>query len=99
MAIAFDQNESVCLVRLGGEIGIGSAAELKKALVEALASGKAMRVDMEEVTELGVNGFQLLWAAAREAKASGKDFSLSGKVPEEILHACREAGLEKFPVG
>jgi anti-anti-sigma factor len=97
--VTLDQSEAVCLVRLEGEIDIASAAELKKVLLEALASGRELRVDLERAAELDVTALQLLWAAEREARRSGVGFTLAGRVPEAISAAAGDAGFEAFPVG
>jgi len=97
--VTLEQSETLCVIRLNGEINIGSAAELKKLLLQALASGRELRVDLEHATELDVTAWQLLWAAEREARGSGRGFTLAGRVPGEISLAVGDAGFEKFPVG
>lgn len=97
MSITCEQNESSCLFRVEGEINISSAAELKKLLLEALSSGKEIRLDMECATELDVTALQLVWAVEREAKASGVTF-LRVAPPQSIAVACGEAGFEMFPI-
>ena len=99
MPVTLAQGEAQCVIRLDGEINIGSAAELKKLLLQALASGRELRVDLEHATELDVTALQLLWAVEREARGSSRGFTLAGRVPEEIAATARDAGLEKFPVG
>ena len=98
MPVTLDQSPSVCLLRFEGEINIAFAAELKKLLLEALASGRDLRVDMEHATELDVTALQLLWAARRQAKNSGTALGLARPIAEEILAAASDAGFEKFPV-
>ena len=97
--VTFDQSQGMSVIRLEGEIDIASAAELKKVLLQALATGAEVRLDVERATELDVTALQLLWAAERAAKGSGRTIAVVGEVPAEILVAAREAGLEKFPVG
>jgi anti-anti-sigma factor len=96
VSITLDRNESQCLVCLEGEVDVSSAAELKKLLLEALASGRELRVDLERTSELDVTALQLLWAAEREAAGSGMGFSLLGGVPEEISVALSDVGLKNF---
>lgn len=97
MAVTLDQSGVQCLVRLDGEITIASAAELKRSLLEALASGKALSVELAGASGLDVTGLQLLWAAEREARRSGVQFTIEGRVPEEIVATAADAGIEKFP--
>ena len=99
MAVTLDQSEALCVLRLEGEINIASAAELKKLLLQALASGRELRVDLEGATEVDVTALQLLWAGKREARGSGRRFTLAGRVPQEISAAVSDAGFEEFPLG
>jgi anti-anti-sigma regulatory factor len=98
MSIALDQGETLCVVRLEGEVNIASAAALKATLLEALASGTDVRLDPERATEVDLTALQLLWAAQQAAGRSGKAIRLSGPVPEALLLAAREAGFEEFPI-
>lgn len=98
VAVTIDQSEAHCLIRLDGEVGIACAAELKKVMLQALASGKDLQVDLQRATELDVTAMQLLWAAEREARKSGRRLFLAGQAPKEIIAAAGEAGFERFPV-
>jgi anti-anti-sigma factor len=97
--VTVEQLGAECFIRLEGEITIVCAAELKKVLLDALASGNKLRLDLKGATDLDITALQLLWAAEREAQASGRSFKLTGRVPEEILHTANHAGLEIFSVG
>jgi len=98
VAVTLDQDGPQCLIRLEGEAGVFSAAELKKALLEALASRKELRVNVEQTTELGVTALQLLWAAEHEAKAMGMGWAVAGGVPDAVSSALSDAGFAGFPV-
>jgi anti-anti-sigma regulatory factor len=98
MPVTLEDNETFCRIRLEGEIGIPFASELKSVLLQALAGGKDLRVDVRGVTELDVTAYQLLWAVERKASGSGAGFSLAESVPEKISQAMVNAGLEMFPV-
>lgn len=94
MGIALNQTSDASLLRLDDVIDISVAAELKAALVEAVASGKNLRVSAEAVTELDVSAYQLLWAAGRERKRSGAELALTGKMPEPVKKSLEEMGLD-----
>jgi anti-anti-sigma factor len=96
--ITLHRNEEQCTVHLEGEIDIAGAAELKKLLLQALASGKQLRIDLEHATELDITALQLLLAAEREAHRSNLGFGLAGRLPEEISAAAMDAGFAKFLV-
>ena len=97
VAITQDENEARFLIRLEDEVNIAHAKELKNHLLQGLASGKELRVNLERAKELDVTILQLLWAADREARSSDTGFALAGTVPEEISAAVTDAGFEKFP--
>ena len=98
MAVILEQDGPQCLIRLEGEIGMSSAAELKKAFSAGLTSGKELRIDLERTTEFGVTALQLCEAIAREAAAAGLSLTLVGRLPEAVSVTLRDAGLEKFPI-
>jgi anti-anti-sigma regulatory factor len=96
--VTIEQSGAVCFIRVEGEVTIAGGAGLKKILLEALGSGKELRLDMAGAIEVDITALQLLWAAEREARASGTAFTLEGAVPDDILATAIEAGLGKFPV-
>ncbi len=98
MGITLEQRKKSTIVCLAGVIDISSAAELKAILLSAIHSGKAVSVALEPNADFDVTAIQLLWAAEREARASGVGFALKGKVPEPVSAALKEAGFECFPV-
>jgi ABC-type transporter Mla MlaB component len=91
-----EQNDALSLLTLEKAVEIGCAAELKRLLVQALGSGKEVRVSLAAAADLDVTAVQLLWAAARQAKAAGINLSLTEPVPGEIAAALGEAGLNQF---
>ena len=98
MPIICDRNETACLITLKGEVNIFCAAELKKSLMEALESGKELRVDLEGVTEVDITALQLLRAAENAATASGTGFTVQGSISEDASAALSDLGIEKFLV-
>ena len=95
MPITFTEGESRYVIRLEGDVDVTCAAELKRMMIEAIASRKELQVDLTSATDLDVTAVQLLWAAKREAEKVGTIGTL-GPVPEHIVMALREAGLENF---
>jgi anti-anti-sigma regulatory factor len=98
MPVTLEQGEAQSVIDLEGAIDIACATELKKVLLQALESGRAVRVAVEHATDLDVTAVQLLWAAGREAKGLGLEFTLAGTMPEEISATLADAGLEKFSI-
>ncbi len=98
MSITFDDSATRCVLRLEGEIDVTCAAELKRALIDAISSGREVQLDLAQASDLDVTAVQLLWAARREAEKAGTSFAVAGDVPENIGRAVCEAGFENFPV-
>jgi anti-anti-sigma regulatory factor len=94
MGIALSQSDEASVLRLDGSVDIASAAELKTALLEAIAAGKPVRVAVEEVTELDVAAFQLLWAAGRQAEREGIGFGVTGPLAAPVRAALSAIGLD-----
>jgi len=93
--VNIDRDETRWLLRLAGEVGISSAAALKEALVEALASAGRVELDLEQALEIDVTVLQLAWAAARQAELAGSSFVAR---PSEAARAtARLAGFAAFP--
>ena len=76
-----------------GELSIYRAAELKGQLLASLASDPGFELDLAQVSELDSAGLQLVLLAAREARAAGREFGITGRSPQvtEVLRLC---GLE-----
>ncbi len=98
MAIQLNDDGQRCAVELEGEIGIAEATELKTALVAAISSGKAVRVDLERATGFDATALQLFWAAARQAKKNRTGFELGGPNAETLTQLAREIGFADLAV-
>ena len=95
MAVTMEQQESQPVIRLAGELTLTSAAELKNLLLQGLASGNDLRLDLEQAEAIDITSMQLLWAAGREADRKGA--SLAIQMSDAAATAARDAGFERFP--
>ena len=95
MPVTVDRNETNWLIRLEGEFTLTSAAELKRTLLEWLAAGKDLQLDLERADAIDITVMQLLWAAGREAVRAG--VGIVSRVPEAAAIAVRDAGFKRFP--
>ncbi len=77
---------------IAGAVTVQRAAELKAALVDALAQSGQVAVDLSGVTEVDLCGLQLLCSARRTAAQSGKRFALAGATPDAVRRAAEAAG-------
>ena len=73
--------DSAAPVRIDGELTIYQAAELKDALLAALAAADVLELDLSGVTELDTAGVQLLMVLKRAARAQGRTLRLLGHSP------------------
>lgn len=92
-----DRDETCWLIRVEGDCGMTSAAELKDLLLGGLASGKELRMDLEHAGEIDISFLQLLWAAERAASESVSGFT--ALVSGAAGSLARNAGFEAFPGG
>jgi anti-anti-sigma factor len=99
MSVSVEHQEAICVVHLDGEIAIPSAVELKSILLQALDSGKEIRLDLEKATELDISALQLFWAARRGAIDAGSRFTVARDAPEHILRGAVDSGFETFSEG
>ena len=72
-----------------------SAADLKSLLLEGLAAGKDLHLDLERVEEIDITIMQLLWAAGREAERTAARMII--RTSEAAGAAAREVGFDRFP--
>jgi anti-anti-sigma regulatory factor len=92
-----DQSDVRSKLWLEDDIGIADAVALKAGLMEALAAGREISLNVDGVTGLDVTAVQLLVAAERDAAAAGLDFSLDGELPAVLASLISAMGLKSFP--
>ena len=95
MSVTMERNESHLLIRLEGAVNLTSAAELKGLLIEGLASGSELVLDLESADEIDITVMQLLWAAGREAARTGARVEI--RMSEAAGVAMRAAGFDCYP--
>ncbi len=95
MSWIVDRNETRWLFRLEGDFNMSSAAELKRVLLEGLASGQPLELDLERAGQIDITFLQLLWLAEQAAARAG--LGLVSRVPESAAALARAAGFDSFP--
>ena len=60
MSISVEQQETICVIHLEGEIILSDASELKDLLVRALDSKDEIHLDLNKATELDITAVQPL---------------------------------------
>ena len=95
MAVTMERQESQSVIRLEGDFTLTSAEELKNLLLQGLASGNDLRLDLEQAEAIDITVMQLLWAAGREADRKGTGMAI--QMSDAAATAARDAGFERFP--
>ncbi|MDR3699295.1 MAG: STAS domain-containing protein [Candidatus Sulfopaludibacter sp.] len=90
-----ETHELRSLIRLQEDSTVASAAELKRRLLEGLAGGGDVQLDLERLADVDVTLLQLLVAAGREAARSGA--RLVTRVSPAASAAARGAGFDSLP--
>jgi anti-anti-sigma factor len=77
-------------VAVEGELGIFTAAAVREQLLDSLAAGADVEVDLSRVAEIDSAGVQLMLAAHKEAAAQGKRLRFVACSPavREIVALC-----------
>ena len=84
MPFSVEKDEARCLIRLEGEIGLSEAVELKALLIEGLASGRKLHLDLERAEQIDVTFMQLLQAVLLEAYRAGVELAMRMSEAAEI---------------
>ena len=95
MAVTIERRESHSLIRMEGDVTVTSATELKQVLLEGIAAGTDLHLDMEQMGTFDITAMQLLWAAGRDAAHTGTKLVIP--VTEAAAAVAREAGFDPFP--
>lgn len=90
-----EESKQSYTLRLEGNLGIQSASELKKVLLEALSGANHLILNLEKVTGADVSGLQLLCALHRIAMSEGKGLAVIGGAAPSFRQVVRDAGFER----
>jgi anti-anti-sigma factor len=65
-------------VKVGGELGIGNAEDLRRLFAESIGQGPDLAVDLAEVRTCDTAVLQLIWSLRKTAVRHGKRLRISG---------------------
>jgi anti-sigma B factor antagonist len=87
-------------LEIKGELNIFTAAELRLQLLEAIATGTELEVDLSQVGEIDSAGLQLMLAAKREAAGRNQSVHFTRHSPAvcDALELCKLSGQLGDPV-
>ena len=85
---------SIRQLAIAQDMTIYHAAEQKTQLLEALAQGQTLELDLSQVAEMDTAGLQLLLLAKREARKGNKEVKLIAHSPavRELIEFTHLAG-------
>lgn len=81
------------VVNLNGDVTIARATELRATILEALEQKETVLAGLGQATDIDLAGIQLLYAAKRFARSVGRQFHLTGTVPDIIADRLFRAGV------
>ena len=82
-------------IKLNGSLTIEHATAFKKLLLESLDVNTSVELDVAEIMEIDLAGFQLLCAAHRSAINNNKSIKFSDRLPDELIITMKSAGFLK----
>jgi anti-sigma B factor antagonist len=82
-------------VTVSGPMTIYEAIENKRELLEALAAGNGLEIDLSDVDEVDTAGLQLLLLAHREGSKAGKPVRLAAP-GAALLEVLERYGLQSY---
>lgn len=94
MNCILEQSEETVTLSISGAISIEDAADFKSALVEALACGTQIEVNMNSVDSVDLSCLQTLCSAHRTALKGGKRLMLSGNI-NALVPCLEDAGFPR----
>jgi anti-anti-sigma regulatory factor len=95
VSVTLEQIGGGSTLRAEGPCTVTVAAEMKTLLLQGLASGSEVYVDLEQVEEIDIAVLQLFWAVEHEAGRTGARVVVHAS--EAARTTAREAGFDRFP--
>jgi anti-anti-sigma regulatory factor len=93
--LTIERHESRWLLKLEGQLTIAVAAEFRQMLLEWLASGKELELDLLGAEGVDIAILQLLWAVERDAASAG--MKVRGRASAAALSSANAAGFSNMP--
>jgi two-component system chemotaxis sensor kinase CheA len=86
-------NNKIKVVSAARRCSAESAAALKSALLDAFDEADIVSLSLSDVEEAEICFLQILYAAAKSARARGKVFNITGRVAPAVSDSLRRAGF------
>ena len=82
-------------LKITGSLTICQAASFRQALLEGLAAGSELRVDLSRLSEIDLSGLQLLCSAHQSAEQAGKRLQVIDGGNEIFRCVAADAGFQR----
>jgi anti-anti-sigma factor len=96
LKIEDDGQAGLSRLRVGGELTIQHAAELRTCLLDALSNAQSVRIDLEAVEDIDLACLQILCSAHKSALLAGKALCLGDGAPECFRDSLDVAGFSRL---
>ena len=83
----------VRVVNLEGRVTLATVEKLQERLRKQIDEKPVVLASLSQTDEIDLAGVQLLYAARRYAVEHGKEFHLTGSVPERVARTLFESGF------
>ncbi len=90
--LTIDEHSRTAELKLGGELSIQYASELKDLLLKTLDLSDTCNLNLHAVQAFDLSAIQLLYAFYLAATRQNKELSLTGGCPDIFSNAVKHAG-------
>lgn len=96
--IRTERRANVVVIRLAGDVDLEVSSQLRRALLDCLADGRDLLVDLGSVSYIDSSAIASLVEAFQRARKAGRRFALA-RIPETAMRVMRIAQLDRvFPI-
>lgn len=78
---------------ISGECTVSNAVAIKRRIIETLGRRDGIEIDLGNVSDIDLAGFQLLVATVKECDARSVECALSGALPQQATERAEDAGF------
>jgi anti-anti-sigma regulatory factor len=84
---------------INGECAVSNAVAIKRRIIETLGRRDGIEIDLANVSDIDLAGFQLLIATVKECDARSVECALSGALPQQATNRAEDAGFINGSIG
>ena len=92
--IRTERRANVVVIHLAGNVDLEVSPQLRRTLLDSLADGRDLLVDLESVSYIDSSAMASLVEAFQRARKAGRRFALA-RIPETAMRVMRIARLDR----